>query len=99
MAERYLIDTNAVIKYLSLSFPSSGLSFMDEIVDRESIISFISEIELQVWNPPNPADMVIYSKFIANSNVITIDNSIIKKTIDIRKNQKLKVADAIIAAT
>lgn len=99
MAERYLIDTCAVIKYLTVVFPSKGISFMDYIVDEESVISFISEIELQVWNPPDPADMVIYTAFISESNVITIEDAIIKKTIDIRKNQKLKVPDAIIAAT
>lgn len=99
MAERYLIDTSAVIKYLTIIFPPKGISFMDAIVDEESIISFISEIELQVWNPPDPADMDIYTEFIAESNIITIDDSIIKLTIDIRKNQKLKIPDAIIAAT
>ncbi len=99
MAERYLIDTSAVIKYLTIAFPAKGISFMDSIVDVESIISFISEIELQVWNPPDPSDMIIYAEFINESKIITIEDAIIKKTIDIRKNQKLKVPDAIVAAT
>lgn len=99
MAQRYLIDTCAVIKYLTVIFPPKGISFMDYIVDEESVLSFISEIELQVWNPPDPADMVIYTEFIAESHIITVEDAIIKKTIDIRKNQKLKIPDAIIAAT
>lgn len=99
MAERYLIDTCAVIKYLTVVFPPKGILFMDFIVDEESILSFISEIELQAWNPTDPADMVIYSKFIDDSNILTIETAIIQNTIDIRKNQKLKVPDAIIAAT
>jgi len=99
MAERYLIDTCAVIKYLTVVFPPKGISFMDNIVDEESVLSFISEIELQVWNPPNPADMVIYKEFIAESHIITVEDAIIQKTIDIRKKQKLKIPDAIIAAT
>ncbi len=48
MGERYLIDTSGVIKYLTESFPLSGLIFMDDIIDKESVISFITEIELQV---------------------------------------------------
>src|SRR5437016_4468978 len=72
---------------------------MDAIVDEESIISFISEIELQVWNPEDSSDMLIYTHFITESKVILIDHAIIKKTINIRKNQKLKIGDAIIAAT
>ena len=99
MAKRYLIDTCAVIKYLTIVFPPNGISFMDYIVDEESVISFISEIELQVWNPPDPSDIEIYKDFISGSNIITIEDSIIKKTIDIRKNHKLKIPDAIIAAT
>ncbi len=99
MAERYLIDTCAVIKYLTVVFPPKGISFMDNIVDEESVLSFISEIELQVWNPPNPADMVIYKEFIAESHIIKVEDTIIQKTIDIRKKQKLKIPDAIIAAT
>jgi len=83
MAERYLIDTCAVIKYLTVGFPLKGISFMDYIVDEESIISFISEIELQVWNSPDPADMVIYTEFIAESRIITVEDAIIKKGIPV----------------
>ncbi len=59
MAERYLVDTSAAIKYLNGTFPQIGLEYMDNILDAESIISFISEIELQVWNPLNPEDITI----------------------------------------
>lgn len=99
MAERYLIDTSAVIKYLTAVFPQQGILFMDHIVDEESILSFISEIELKVWNPSNPTDISIYNKFVSKSSIIRIDDAITKKTVDIRKNQKLKIPDAIIAAT
>ena len=72
---------------------------MDTIVDDESIISFISEIELQVWNPADTSDMLIYTHFISESKIILPDEAVIKMTIDIRKNHKLKIGDAIIAAT
>jgi tRNA(fMet)-specific endonuclease VapC len=99
MAEKYLIDTSAVIKYLAVVLPSKGIAFMDKVVDAESNISFITEIELQVWNPPNPNDMLVYIRFISGSNIIFIDASIITQAVSIRKNQKLKIPDAIIAAT
>jgi len=99
MGERFLIDTCAVIKYLNKDFPPKGISFLDTIVDEESILSFISEIELQVWNPTDPNNLTICFQFITESNIIRVEDAIIKKTIDIRKNQKLKVPDAIIAAT
>lgn len=72
---------------------------MNKRVDEESIISFITEIELQAWNPPNPSDLQIYNEFVSASSILGISDKIIKTTIDVRKNYKLKVPDAIIAAT
>jgi len=99
MAKGYLIDTSAVIKYLNGTFPDRGLKLLDKILDKESIISFITEIELQVWNPLNPLDIDIYLQFISGSIVLSIEESIIKETVHIRKNYKLKLPDALIAAT
>ena len=99
MGERYLIDTSGVIKYLNESFPSEGLVFMDEIIDRECIISFIAEIELQVWNPPDPDDSKVYQSFVAESTVVGLQDDIIQETIRIRKSYKLKLPDALIVAT
>ncbi|MES2428703.1 MAG: type II toxin-antitoxin system VapC family toxin [Bacteroidota bacterium] len=99
MAERYLIDTSGVIKYLNETFPSLSLSLIDEIIDRECVISFIVEIELQVWDPPNPDDLRIYQSFLSNSIIIGVDSDIIREAIRVRKTYKLKLPDAIIAAT
>lgn len=99
MAARYLIDTSAVIKYLNGSFPQNGLEFLDQIVNQESLISFISEIELQVWNPTDPDDLEVYQEFVGSSFVFGIDAAIIIETIRIRKTYRVKLPDAIIAAT
>lgn len=99
MGAKYLIDTNAVIKYLTVIFPSKGIEFMDSIVDEESVISFITEIELQVWNPIDPSDLDVYLEFISSSRRILPDDPIIQETIKIRKAHNLKIPDALIAAT
>ena len=99
MAKRYLVDTSAVIKYLNESFPEKGLEFMDGVVDGNSAISFISEVELQVWSPINPEDTLIYNQFVASSFIYGIDNEIISETIRIRKQSNVKLPDAFIAAT
>ena len=99
MAARFLIDTSAVIKYLNGTLSANSLSFMDKAVTNERVISFISEIELQSWNPDNPDDLKIYQFFISTSTIIGIDNDIIQETIGIRKSFKLKLPDALIAAT
>nr|WP_295934876.1 type II toxin-antitoxin system VapC family toxin [uncultured Dyadobacter sp.] len=99
MEARYLIDTSAVIKYLNATFPSSGLRFIDAVVDQESIISLVTEIELRVWEPADIADKEIYDIFIENSSVITLDREVVDKTILVRKKYRLKLPDAFIAAT
>lgn len=99
MAKGYLIDTSAVIKYLNGTFPEKSLERLDRMLDMESTVSFITEVELQVWNPPNPQDIEIYRQFIVGSTVLGIEESIIQETIRIRKNYNLKLPDALIAAT
>jgi hypothetical protein len=99
MAERYLIDTSAVIKYLNGSFPEMGLKLMDQLIDEESLLSFITEIELQVWNPANPDDLHVYEQFVGSSFVFGIDQPVIAETIRIRKDHHIKLPDALIAAT
>lgn len=99
MAERYLIDTSAVIKYLKLSFSSRAQLFIDSIIDDESNISFITEIELQAWKPLPNDDISVYVDFIDQSNIYGLSDSIIRNTIEIRRDFKLKVPDALIAAT
>jgi hypothetical protein len=78
MGEKYLIDTSAVIKYLSETFPGKGLLLMDEILNKGSNISFISEVESLVWNPENPEDLKIYQSFVSESTVIGLQEGIIQ---------------------
>ncbi|MCE7059123.1 type II toxin-antitoxin system VapC family toxin [Dyadobacter sp. CY343] len=99
MGERYLIDTSAVIKYLNGNFTAAALEYMDQILDDQCNISFVSEIELRVWNPANPSDKEVYDNFAVNSNVIGISQEVIDKTVQIRMSHRLKLPDAIIAAT
>jgi predicted nucleic acid-binding protein len=99
MAERFLIDTSVVIKYLKESLTEKGLKFLDSILNDESNISFISEIELQAWSPSNETDLDVYKMFVSNSNVIGVYPNIIAQTIQIRKQYKVKLPDALIAAT
>lgn len=93
------MDTSAAIKYLNESLPTNGFSFIDNFINTDHTISFIPEIELQAWKPVNPADIIVYKQFVEQATVISITTNIIAKTIEIRKNYRLKIADAIIAAT
>lgn len=99
MGQKYLIDTCAVVKYLAEVLPERALSFMDGVVDDDCRVSFITKIELLVWNAPDPADLKIREDFLSGSNVYYINDIIIYQAIKIRKETNIKLPDAIIAAT
>ncbi len=99
MAERYLIDTSAAVKYLNNSLPASAIDFLDVKLNKESNISFITKIELLVWNHNNSDNLQTLQKFIHNSVVLPIDDTLAEKTIEIRRNTKIKLPDALIAAS
>ena len=67
MAERYLIDTSAAIKYLNNSLPQSAINFLDKELDKESNISFITKIELLVWETNDENNISTLQNFISNS--------------------------------
>ncbi len=99
MGQKYLIDTCAIIKYLDNSLPPEALSFMDSLVDDSCKISFITHIELLVWNPPIPEEIIIREEFVEDSEIHYINDKIIKSAIQIRKKTNIKLPDAVIAAT
>lgn len=98
MEKRFLIDTSAVIKFLNESFPMNSLEFLDKILDKECTISFITQIELLAWDQSKENNEIV-KEFVFNSEILGFDQSIIERTIEIRKISKIKLPDALIAAT
>jgi len=94
----YVIDSNAVIYYLSGQIPESGMSFMNNIINDTPIISVMTQIEVLGFNNPIEIENLL-NQFIDDSLVIPLNDDIVKMTIQIRKNYKIKTPDAIIAAT
>lgn len=94
--QRLLLDTNAVIYFFD------GEESISELVldqENEVIISFITKIELLCFETDDMDIMKNISEFLEEIKVIFIDDDIIFKAIEYRKKHKLKVPDAIIAAT
>lgn len=96
MGERFLIDTNAASDYLGGRLPVGGLQFMDTIVNDAPIISIINRIELLGHNR---AEIEKFKILVAASIVIELTESVILKIIAVRKSRRIKIPDAIIAAT
>lgn len=100
MGISYLWDTNTAIYYLQQQFPPAAEKFIDELLKVEQpIISAITEIELLCWKTTSEKDLAVLHSFINDTLVIELERPIKLKTADIRKQHKIKLPDAIIAAT
>lgn len=96
MGKRYLIDTSAYSIHLMGLLSKENAAFMAAI--EENNISFVTKIELFSWIT-EPIIETAVSEFIYSSNVFSISDPIVAKTIEIRRKAKIKLPDAIIAAT
>jgi predicted nucleic acid-binding protein len=100
MGIKYLWDTNTAIYYLQQQFPPGAEKFMDDLLqDEQPVISAITEIELLCWKTATEKDLEVLHNFINDALVIELEQPIKLKTADIRKAYKIKLPDAIIAAT
>jgi predicted nucleic acid-binding protein len=100
MGVKYLWDTNTAIYYLQQQFPPAAEKFMDDLVKEEQpVISAITEIELLCWKTATEKDLEVLHNFINDALVIELEQPIKLKTADIRKAHRIKLPDAIIAAT
>jgi predicted nucleic acid-binding protein len=99
MGTRFLLDTNTVIYLCNGGFPVNAVNFLSKEVQKGISLSIISEIELLGWNAQSEQETAILESFVAGSDVIQLTRPIVLKTIEIRKLRKIKLPDAIIAAT
>jgi hypothetical protein len=100
MAINYLFDSNIVIYFLGgFGLNENALKRLDNICKEGQNISVISKLELLGFSFISESDENEMKEFIGKSVVHFINEEIEKETIQIRKAVKIKLADAIIAAT
>lgn len=93
----YLIDTNAVIDFFNGSLPLKGQQLLAAIVPAISVITYI---ELFSSAKLTAAEQAQLQKFVQMATVYdTMSQAIVVQTIGIRQQRKIKIPDAIIAAT
>jgi predicted nucleic acid-binding protein len=95
---QYLMDSNVVIDYLGKKLPIKGMEFMNSIVDAIPNISVVTKIEVLGFNTPEEHYQLL-SDFMNDSTILDLNDSIVDASIEVRKNNKTKLPDAIIAAT
>ena len=95
MGKRYLLDTNTVLDYMGSKLPGKAKTALAQIIDDEINLSVINKIELLGFIKVEQ-DLI---DFVNCSNICMMDDDIVKKTIEVRRLYKIKLPDAVIAAT
>ncbi len=93
--KEYLLDSNVIIDHFGNRLPKNFFKSISNQNIFNCNISVITKIEILGYKLENKS----INKFIEDSKIIDLHDQIVDKTIEIRKNHKIKIADAIIAAT
>ena len=93
----YLLDTNAVIYYFRGMQKAIAVFKLIEDANEEVNLSVITKIELLSFD--NEDELKNIDRLLVNSRIFSLDDEIVDKTIEVRRKYKLKLPDAINAAT
>lgn len=95
----YLLDTNILIYHWKGEIPISEIENIEAIFKRSFIISVITKVELLGWRKHTAEGLIKAKKFLKRAKVIPVDNELADLTIELMRNNNIKLADALIAAT
>ncbi len=89
-----LIDTNIALYLLN------GDETIAELLKGLDVyISFVSELELLGFQDLREEELPLIEEFLRNCIIVDLNQAIKRITIELKRNHKIKLPDAIIAAT
>lgn len=99
MGTRYLIDSNAAIDFLGSLLPIPATVKIESwVLSSRCTISIINRIELYSIVLPAAA-LTAVNNFISSVQILPLSYAVADQTILIRQQYRLKLPDAVIAAT
>jgi predicted nucleic acid-binding protein len=100
MGRSFLVDSNVLIDLFKGRFSESAERTLTTLLNEGAYyLSAITKIELLGFDTPDTDQMNFLQEAIGNGVVLPIDDPVINTTISLRKKRKVKLPDAIIAAT
>ena len=95
----YLIDSNTFIDYLGDVLPDAGDVWVEDLFNsKEHFSSVINRMEVLSFNAPEQ-DLYELTELFTSTTVILLTAEIEARTILLRRLVKIKIPDAIVAAT
>lgn len=92
--DRIVLDTSLIINLFN------GIQEVQELINgRQLFISIISEIEVLSFPKLSANESGLLRQFLSECYIVDIEPAIKEITIDIRSKFKVKLPDAVIAAT
>ena len=99
MGARYLADTNTIIDLVVGRLPVASSSWLEQQLEQQAVaISVITRIELLTKTEP-AAEYATMQTFVQSVAVLPLDEPVTQQTIRLRQQHRVKLPDAIIAAT
>ena len=95
MRDGFILDSNVIIDYFGNKLPEKSINIIES---HDLYVSSISEIEVLGFKLDGKVESD-FLDFFRVVNKIDLDNKVIQEAIQIRKLKKIKLGDAIIAAT
>jgi predicted nucleic acid-binding protein len=96
---KYLIDTNISIYYFGSILSESAIAFLESVFKSKYYLSVINRIELLGFSNLTENEYNALETYVKNATVLDLDEAVILETIRIRREHRVKLPDAIIAAT
>ena len=91
---RIFVDTNILLYFLK-----GEQEIIEMLSGKQIIISFITELELLSFSSLEPDSEKNIKGLLSSCTIMDINQDIKRNTVQMRKKFKLKLPDAIIAAT
>ena len=99
MGAGYLADSNALIDLVLDRLPAASAAWLDgRLAAQQIAISVVTRIELLTKTQP-AAEYATMQALVQSVPVLPLDEPVIRQTIALRQQHRVKLPDAIITAT
>ena len=95
----YLFDTNILTYFLAGKLPENAIGKIEDNLNYSFNISVITKLEILGWKGHTEKTFRETESFIRNAVIIGLEDRVVDEAINLRRQRKIKLPDAVIAAT